>query len=97
MTRIIDFFLEIWDRLMGFLGLDRIYARGRGKAFEGRSPMGRLIGWGRPLLALLVLAWIAYCIWTFSITRAFDLKYPQTAMVTASVVTPSKVPERIFT
>ncbi|MGG7565587.1 DUF2333 family protein [Rhodovulum sp. DZ06] len=84
MTRIIDFFLDIWDRLMAFLGLDRIYRRGREKAFEGRSPFGRLLGWGRPLLALLALAWVVYAIWTFSITRSFDLQFPQKAMIAAA-------------
>lgn len=82
MTRIIDFILDLWDRLMAFLGLDRVTRRGRQMAFEGRSPMGRLLGWGRPLLSAIVIGWLIYCVWAFSITRAFDMQYPQRVMTT---------------
>lgn len=84
MIRILDFFLDLWDRLMAFIGLDRFTQRGRDMAFEGRSPLGRIIGWGRPLLTVLILAWIGYAVWQFAILRGWDLQYPQKTMTVAA-------------
>jgi hypothetical protein len=90
MTRIIDFILDIWDRLMRFLGLDRITRRGRAQAmFEERSRLGRLWGLLRPAIVLVMIAWFGACIWRFSVIRDFDMGYPQLAMTSGDVAVPA--------
>lgn len=85
MTRIIDFFLDLWDRLMSVLGFRRSPVRNIDGSYEERTALSRLLGLGRPLLALAVLLWLAYCTWAFSVLRGFDLNYPQAAMTEYSV------------
>jgi hypothetical protein len=81
MTRLIDFVLDIWERIMRFFGLDRITRRGREMAqFEGRSSIGRIWGLLRPAIVLVMIAWFGACIWRFSYVRDFDMAYPQAAM-----------------
>lgn len=80
MTRIIDFFLDLWDRLMSLLGFRRPPVRNIDGTYEERSALSRILSWGRPALVLLVIAWLVYCVWAFSILRGFDLGYPQAAM-----------------
>ena len=80
MTRIIDFLLEIWDRIMRLLGLDRITKRGRAQVFEGRSTLGRIWAFARPALVILFIVYTGTVIWRFSWIRDFDMSYPQQGM-----------------
>lgn len=86
MTRVIDFILDIWERIMRLLGLDRVTKRGRAQAsFEDRSPLSRLWGLLRPAIVLAMIAWFGACIWRFSYIRDFDMGYPQAAMTNIGV------------
>lgn len=81
MTRLIDFVLDIWERIMRLLGLDRITRRGRTQAMDqDRSALSRAWGLLRPAIVLAMIAWFGVCIWRFSNLRDFDMGFPQAAM-----------------
>ncbi|MEM7269458.1 MAG: DUF2333 family protein [Pseudomonadota bacterium] len=80
MTRFFDWLVEFWDRLRTLFGLNRLTRKGRGEEMQGHSLIWRIFYFVRPVIALVLIFWIATMIWRFSWMRGEDLAYPQMAL-----------------
>lgn len=79
MTRLIDFLVEILERIGRLFGLGRRRPAEPDDPFvePARSPMRRLLA-GAPALVLIVaIAWTGSLIWRFTLYRGMELSYPQ--------------------
>jgi hypothetical protein len=77
MSRLFDWFVEIWDKLRRVCGFDRMSKEKRAADLQGRSAMSRIFYWARPVVALLVLLYVVSLVSRFSIIHGDDLGYPQ--------------------
>lgn len=77
MSRLFDWFVEVWDWLRRTCGFDRMSKAKRETDLEGRSRIARALYWGRPLLALLVILYFAALVARLAVIRGDDLGYPQ--------------------
>lgn len=76
MDRVVDF----WDWSRRTMGFDRLKKEKRVEALSGRSRLGRIIYFGRPALAALVILYFVTNVLRFSIISGDDLGYPQTVI-----------------
>lgn len=77
MNRLIDAAMDVWDRLLRFLGFDRVRRSKREIDLEEKGRLGRWLYWVRPLVALLLLVYLGVLVWRFGWIRGEDLAYPQ--------------------
>jgi hypothetical protein len=83
MTAVLDFFVEILERLGRFFGFGRrASAEGTDPAYDsgGSSGFGRMLRLLVPLLVLGLVVYTGIMIYRFAIWRGVDLAYPQTVM-----------------
>jgi hypothetical protein len=80
MSRLFDWFVEVWDTLRRASGLDRMSKAKREVELEGRSLFARILYWGRPVVALFVVLYVVSLVSRFSVIQGDDLGYPQTVL-----------------
>ncbi|MEO0680162.1 MAG: DUF2333 family protein [Pseudomonadota bacterium] len=77
MTRVIDFFVEVGEMLLRFVGLGRREASDNPYEGAKRGGMRRMLRWLWPLALLFLIAWTATMIYRFSYWRGVSMDYPQ--------------------
>lgn len=89
MSRFWDWLVDVWDWSRRMMGLDRVSRTRRAEDLPGRSMLGRILYFGRPALALLVILYIVALVARFSVINGDSLDYPQTVIVIGA---PPRVP-----
>lgn len=80
MTAVVDFFVEIFERIGRFLGFGVLPRRD--DPFSERKAPGlvRLLRWLWPLAVLFLVAWLAVMVYRFSFWRGVTVDFPQTVL-----------------
>lgn len=77
MSRISDAAVDLWDWSRRVMGFDRVSRARRAEDLPGRSMIGKVVYFGRPVLALLAIVYIVLLVVRFSTISGDGLDYPQ--------------------
>lgn len=78
----VAFFKGLWSSVRGLSGFDKLF-RARDKLAAERSLIGKILYFGRPVLALIVIAYLATLTYRFGVIRGDELQYPQVILAEA--------------
>ena len=89
MFAVVDFFVELLERLGRFLGLGVLFGKRAPDAEDGQRPgLVTAIRWLWPLAVLFLIGWIAVMIWRFSFWRGVEMDFPQTVLTVIEAPAP---------
>jgi hypothetical protein len=86
MSRIVDFLIEAWERLMRLCGFDRVKKSKREFDLEEKGRFARWFYFVRPLIMFLLLVYLGVLIWRFGWIRGEDMTYPQSVLTESHLV-----------